>query len=135
MRNLFALIGFTVVGFLAAGWYLNWYTFSRVAAPGGVERVQFDIRPKKIGEDARTALDRGKQLVKDLRNSSANGSATEEEASPAIVGPPRPDAAADGWFSPQPADGPVGPSQSEVAPEDSRVEPTRRFPGWFRPRR
>ena len=51
MRNLLALLGFALLTFAAAGWYLDWYKIQSTTTPDGHRHVNIDIHSKKIGED------------------------------------------------------------------------------------
>ena len=56
MRNLLALIGFALVAFLVAGWYLDWYHITpKATATPGQQGEEIIINKKKIRDD----VDRG----------------------------------------------------------------------------
>ncbi len=78
MRNLLALIGFVVVVFFAAGWYLDWYDIKRQpASEGGEMRLQVDVYPRKVLEDTQRGLERGQEIVSELRDKSAKATPTD----------------------------------------------------------
>ena len=58
MRNLLALLGLVLVIFLAAGWYLNWYSFS-----SKTDTFEIDVNKKKIVDDAETVKKKASNAV------------------------------------------------------------------------
>ena len=93
MRNLLAFIGGGVITFLGLGWYLDWYRIAKQPAPAGYQRWQVDIDPKKIGDDAHKAIDRGSEIVDHLRDKQQDPAAPKPDAPQlpaALPGPQRP---------------------------------------------
>ena len=68
MRNFLALVGAATVAFLALGWYLGWYQVSSKTTPGGKQGVQVDINPEKITTDVKKGVDKGGEIVEQIRD-------------------------------------------------------------------
>jgi hypothetical protein len=97
MRNALALIGAAVVAFLAVGWYLGWYQVSSLASPSGKQSLHIDINSGKITEDVKKGVEKGTQIVDNLREKA------KDDPKPAVSGP------ASNFFAPTPTGG-KGPS-------------------------
>ncbi len=52
MRNLLALIGLLVVGFLGIGWYMGWYKFSFTKSEDGTLQIKTDVKTDKVASDS-----------------------------------------------------------------------------------
>ena len=84
MRNLFSLVGFVVVVFLGAGWYLGWYTFDWSTGSNGKTKVAFDIDRTKVFDDAKSGAGRVGDFIENLKSKPT----VPQDAS--FVGPPMP---------------------------------------------
>ena len=82
MRNILALLGFALLTFAAAGWYLDWYKVQSTTTPDGHRHIDIDIHSKKIGDD----LHRGSEKLHDAWEKRGKS----ESATNPLVGPPRP---------------------------------------------
>jgi hypothetical protein len=51
MRNLLALVGALVIGFVGVGWYMGWYKLSVSKRPDGNIRIETDVDGKKVIQD------------------------------------------------------------------------------------
>jgi len=80
MRNILALLGAATVAFLALGWYLSWYQVSSTTSHGQ-QSVNVSIDPNKITEDVKKGVERGGEIVDNLRERSAS------DPKPAPAGP------------------------------------------------
>ena len=88
MRNILALVGAATLTFLGIGWYLGWYQISsHVPSPQGKQSVQVDINPDKITQDVKKGVEKGGEIVDQLREKKAD--------------PPAPEAAQRRTFSPR----------------------------------
>jgi hypothetical protein len=67
MRNILALVGAAVIAFLALGWYLGWYQISNKPATGGKQGVQVDFNADKIQTDVKKGVEKGGEIVDQLR--------------------------------------------------------------------
>ncbi|HEX3149535.1 MAG TPA: hypothetical protein VHR66_15780 [Gemmataceae bacterium] len=66
MKNILALVGAAVVGFLVLGWYLGWYQVSNVNSHGQ-QSVNVSFDPNKIQTDVKKGVERGGEIVDSLR--------------------------------------------------------------------
>ncbi len=76
MRNLLALVGAAVVGFVAVGWLLGWYKVNTSTSPDGRRQVHIDLNAPKIKQD----LDTGRKKV-----ANALAQPTNPQVAPAPV--------------------------------------------------
>ena len=67
MRNILALVGAATVAFLALGWYLGWYQVSNTTSHGQ-QSVNVSIDPDKITKDVKKGVERGGEIVDNLRD-------------------------------------------------------------------
>ncbi len=51
MKNLLALVGLVVVGFVGAGWYFGWYKFSEQTDSQGHIQLKVNVDANKIKQD------------------------------------------------------------------------------------
>jgi hypothetical protein len=65
MRNLLSLIGLVVVGFLAIGWYCEWYQLSVSTGTEGKPEIKTIVDTNKVSEDSTTFFKRVGQLIGD----------------------------------------------------------------------
>ena len=52
MRNVLALIGLLVIGFLGLGWYMGWYKLSISRGSDGNLQITTNVDTKKVGSDS-----------------------------------------------------------------------------------
>jgi hypothetical protein len=73
MRNLFALVGAALIGFVGAGWYLGWYDVEveTTTAQNGHRKVNIDFDSAKMDADLHKGEARVEQAI-DARRSQAN---------------------------------------------------------------
>lgn len=68
MRNLLALVGAATITFVGMGWYLDWYKIARKPSPNpGVQRLEIDVNPQKIGNDVKQGIQRGGEMIERLQ--------------------------------------------------------------------
>ena len=147
MRNLLALIGLLVVGFLGLGWYLDWYRVAREPGPDGTQRLQVDIDSKKIGADVQHGLRRGSEILDELSKEAGKAGGKNDPpaalhgppAPAALPGPapppggPPPEQTGSPWWYPPPGHAPA-PPQSNPAPPGAVSYPPAPPPparGWW----
>jgi hypothetical protein len=94
MRNILALVGAATLAFLVVGWYLGWYQISSLPSPNGKQSLHVDINSGKITEDVKKGVEKGSEIVDNLREKAKDG-----PQSPPNSGP------ASSFFSPTPAAG------------------------------
>jgi hypothetical protein len=87
MRNLFSLVGFLVVVFLGAGWYLGWYTFAWSSESNGRTKVAFDIDRTKVIDDAKSGAGRVGEFIENLKSKPTTSTVPQDVN---FVGPPMP---------------------------------------------
>lgn len=58
MRNLLALIGLLVLGFVGIGWYMGWYKLSFSRTTDGNLEIKTNVDTKKVGADSSDALNK-----------------------------------------------------------------------------
>ncbi|MBM3994958.1 MAG: hypothetical protein FJ303_12520 [Planctomycetes bacterium] len=87
MRNILALVGFLVVGFAVAGYFLGWYQLTSEPSPDGHRKFNVDLNTKKIGEDVQT----GTQKVGEVINNQTKGSTTPTASDQNPQTPPKKD--------------------------------------------
>lgn len=61
-KNIFALIGLTTVVFFGIGWYRGWYHFDVQD-----KTIHIDINRDKVRTDISEGVDRGGQIIDDIR--------------------------------------------------------------------
>jgi hypothetical protein len=105
MRNILALVGAATVAFLALGWYLGWYQVSSTTSHGQ-QSVNVSIDPDKITHDVKKGVERGGEIVDNLREKPA--------------------------ADPKPAS-PTGPASSFFAPKSSSPPPASGSSGGWKP--
>ncbi len=82
MRNLLALVGLVVIGFVGVGYYLGWYNYSWLPGKDGKQHISFEVDTKKIGADGQKGLDRVGEFTKEKLKKENVSESTE------FVGPP-----------------------------------------------
>ena len=82
MRKILALVGAATVAFLALGWYLGWYQVNSTNAHGQ-QSVNVSIDPDKITTDVKKGVERGSEIVDNLREKSATDAQPVQPAGPA----------------------------------------------------
>ena len=82
MRNLLALVGLVVLGFVGVGYYLNWYHFSWLPGKDGKQQINVEFDTKKIGADGQKGLDQVGEFTKDKLKKETAPESSE------FVGPP-----------------------------------------------
>jgi hypothetical protein len=108
MRNILALVGAATVAFLALGWYLGWYQVSSTISHGQ-QSVNVSIDPSKITEDVKKGVERGGEIVDNLRDRPADAKPAVPSGpassffTPSSSNPPAPGGSSGGW---KPIDGP-----------------------------
>lgn len=83
MRNMFALVGFVLVAFLGAGYYLNWYSFGVKTGTNGKLEFSGDVNVDKVKGDLGKGVSRTGQFIDSLKKEKANDK-------PDFVGPTLP---------------------------------------------
>jgi hypothetical protein len=65
MRNLFALVGAGLIGFVGAGWYLGWYEVEveTTVSQTGHHKVNLDIDSAKMDADLHAGSARVEQVI------------------------------------------------------------------------
>jgi len=115
MRNTLALVGAATVTFLVVGWYLGWYEVSSLPSPNGRQSLHVDINSGKITEDVKKGVEKGAEIVDNLREKAKDGPTPATNSGPAsnFFMPPRTEgqAPANGW-TPIGADRPDGREES-----------------------
>ncbi|MBN9122680.1 MAG: hypothetical protein J0I06_26630 [Planctomycetes bacterium] len=56
MRNVLALFGLLIIGFVGLGWYMGWYKLSVSRTADGNLEIKTDVNTKKVGADASDAI-------------------------------------------------------------------------------
>jgi hypothetical protein len=88
MRNLIFLVFLAIVGFLVAGYFLDWYDIKGVPGGDGNTRLQIDIHTSKIRED----IDRGGDKLKDglerVKEAGERKDTTAKVETPSTTKPP-----------------------------------------------
>ena len=87
MRNLLALVGLVVVGFVGVGWYCNWYAVRVQTGTDGKLNVSADVDQRKIGRDIGAA---GEKFGKFVSSATKADAPTPPTGGPQFVGPPAP---------------------------------------------
>jgi hypothetical protein len=79
MRNLFALVGAALIGFVGAGWYLGWYEVEveTTVSQAGHRKVNLDIDSAKMDADLHAGSARVEKAI-DAKLSS-NATSTNED--------------------------------------------------------
>jgi hypothetical protein len=117
MRNVLALVGAATVTFLVVGWYLGWYQVSSLPSPGGRQSLHVDINSEKITEDVRTGVEKGTEIVDNLREKAKDGPKPATNSGPAsnFFMPPRTEGQdpPNGWT-------PIGAERPQGGEEPSR---------------
>ena len=73
MRNILALVGAATLAFLVVGWYLGWYQVSALPSPNGTQSLHVDINSGKITEDVKKGVEKGTEIVDNLREKAKDG--------------------------------------------------------------
>ena len=65
MRNLLALVGAGLIGFVGAGWYLGWYEVDVQTTPSqtGHRKINLDIDSAKMDADLHAGSARVEQVI------------------------------------------------------------------------
>jgi hypothetical protein len=82
---MLALLGATVVAFVAVGWYLNWYHVQATpGAPAGHQNVTVDIDSAKILQDGQKGVRKIEdKLQKGLEHKTLNETKAADTGKPA----------------------------------------------------
>jgi hypothetical protein len=82
-KNLLALVGLAVVGFVAAGYYLGWYNIGAQMDSQGNKKLEIQVDASKVEHD----IHQGEQVVeKKLQNRTAvSGSTPQAPPAPAVT--------------------------------------------------
>jgi len=103
MRNILALVGAVTVAFLGLGWYLGWYQVSSTTSQGQ-QSVNVSIDPDKITKDVKAGVERGGEIVDNLRDKSASdpkaaapGGPASNFFAPSPTSPPAAGGSSNGW--------------------------------------
>ncbi len=93
MRNILALFGLLVIGFLGVGWYMGWYKLSFSRTSDGNLEIKTNVDTKKVGDDssgffknAATAITN--QAEKAAQDAKASTPAGAPGSTPGPVTPP-----------------------------------------------
>jgi hypothetical protein len=81
MKNVLALVGAALVAFLALGWYLGWYQISSLPSPNGKQAIHVDINSDKVTNDVKTGVEKGEQIVDQIREKKSDPQGTPGPAS------------------------------------------------------
>ncbi|VTS02530.1 RodZ family helix-turn-helix domain-containing protein [Tuwongella immobilis] len=89
MRNLLALVGLVVVVFGGLGSYLGWYKVTRQPSTDGEVHLGVKVDTSKIKQDAHNAIERGGEIIQDIRKGKAERDAANADGTtaPAPVEP------------------------------------------------
>ena len=115
MRNILALVGAATVAFLALGWYLGWYRVSSTTS-SGQQAVNVSIDPAKITQDVKKGVERGGEIVDNLR-----------EKPPADPKAAQPTGPASNFFAPRPSNPPASGSSGGWKPISGAKNDAREF--------
>jgi hypothetical protein len=80
VRNLLALVGLVVVGFLGTGWYCNWYTLRVQTGTDGKLNLSADVDQKKIGSDVGVFTQKAGQFIQNATTDTPPTAGTKEPA-------------------------------------------------------
>lgn len=108
MRNLLALFGLLIIGFVGIGWYMGWYKLSVSKSSDGNLEIKTNVDTKKVGADSSDALNKLGTVIGNQAEKAA------QEAKQAL--PPVP-AVTPGPLPQPPAPGPNVPITIPVAPD------------------
>jgi hypothetical protein len=70
MRNLLALIGLAVLGFVVIGWHQGWYTFQTETSTAGHRKFDVDLNTDKISKDVKSGEEKLQHAVSSNQQSS-----------------------------------------------------------------
>jgi hypothetical protein len=90
VRNLFSLIGFIVVVFFGAGWYLGWYKLAWTTGSDGNPEVKVNVNTGKVKDDVKSGVSRAGEFIDSLKSNPNAEKAAKQAADPNFVGPPIP---------------------------------------------
>lgn len=110
MRNLLALIGLLILGFVGIGWYMGWYKLSFARDANGNLEIKTNVDTKKVGEDSSEFFKNAANVI---------GSHAEKAAQDAKTSTP-PAAGA----TPGPVNPPQGSQNTPIAPDKPTAAPT-----------
>lgn len=65
MKNILALIGALVIGFVVVGWYLGWYQLGITKTPDGTLHVETNVNTQKVANDSGDAFKKAGAFVSD----------------------------------------------------------------------
>jgi hypothetical protein len=104
MRNLLALIGFVVVGFIVLGWYFGWYKLTISKGTDGKPEIKTTLDTDKVSDDASSFFRKVGQLIEEKTNQMGpDGKAGQPLGSPGNTpgpGTSRPEGTTPGgWFT------------------------------------
>lgn len=89
MKNLLALVGAVVIGFVIAGWYLGWYQLGFSKSTDGNLRVETSVNTNKVVDDSGDALKQaGAFIGQHLDKAAQEGKAGRQPTPGATPGPP-----------------------------------------------
>jgi hypothetical protein len=82
MRNLLALIGLVVVGFVVVGWYCGWYKLTISKGTDGKPEIKTILDTEKVSDDTSSFFRKVGQLIEEKTPTGADGKATPPAGSP-----------------------------------------------------
>jgi hypothetical protein len=88
LKNVFALVGLGVVGFVVAGWYLGWYGVSTTVDGTGKSNVGVNINSGQVVKDLKTAEHKVEEFVEQRQSNVAHVTSNVDYAPPEV--PPLP---------------------------------------------
>jgi hypothetical protein len=114
MRNLLALFGLLVIGFVGVGWYMGWYKLSVTKSSDGHLEIKTDVDTKKVGADSSDALNKLGTVISNQAEKAAQDAKTALPPVPAVTPGPLPQAP--GITPSTPITIPVAPEMPTAAP-------------------
>jgi hypothetical protein len=108
MRNLLALFGLLIIGFVGIGWYMGWYKLSVTKSSDGNLEIKTNVDTKKVGADSSDALNKLGTVVGNQAEKAAQEAKNALPPVPAVTPGPLPQ---------PPVPGPNVPITIPVAPD------------------
>lgn len=90
MRNLLALFGLLVIGFVGVGWYMGWYKLSVTKSSDGNLEIKTNVDTKKVGADSSDALNKLGTVVGNQAEKAAQEAKNALPPVPAVTPGPLP---------------------------------------------